>query len=780
MRFPPLAVWAAALAAALAADGHAEGAAEPAATGAPAPHAGADALAPSRDLAPLPRGEAPGARPAFIRAQRLQARPDLEAVAEGEVEFRRGPVVIRAERVEYDLPADRARVQGGVQFESEGVRVRGRELELLLQRQIGMLLAPDFDLLALGAGGRAERLDFLGPGRMATLNALYTSCPRDCPQEPDWVLQAERVHIDLDAGMGEADGAVLRFLGAPILALPAISFPLGETRKSGWLPPSFNIDNRSGVELAVPYYWNIAPHRDATLAPRLASRRGFGLDAEFRYLEPTFDGELRLDALPEDRLTGTSRGSLRWHHEARLPWSVRAQVDVARVADEQWWRDFPNRSLALTSRLLPSRLALERSIDGPAMEGVAYGRAGYWQVQQDAEAPIQSPYQRSPQVGLRLAGRLEHWQWNVEGEYNRFTLPGNDVSPVPRTTSGERVHLLAGIARPWRAPGWWVVPKLSLNAAQYDAASMAPGAGSTARAIPTFSVDAGLELEREAEAFGRRLHQTLEPRLVYVNTPYRAQSQYPSYDAWAKDFNFMSIYGDNAFSGVDRVADYHQITAGATTRLVDAASGAEALRLGLAQRYLLRPQQVAPGADGSPDGPPLEQRFSDALLLGSTSVLPGWTLDAAVQYSPEVQRAVRSILGARYSPGRLRTVGVGYRYTRGLTEQVALGWQWPLLERAVADRPAGGCGGSWYSVGRVAYSMKDNQITDAIAGLEYDAGCWIARFVLESQSIGRSEATTRVLLQLELAGLSRIGSNPLRVLKENVPGYQTLREERTP
>ena len=58
--------------------------------------------------------------------------------------------------------------------------------------------------------------------------------------------------------------------------------------------------------------------------------------------------------------------------------------------------------------------------------------------------------------------------------------------------------------------------------------------------IPTFSVDAGLELERDTTLFGRALHQTLEPRLLYVNTPYRAQSQLPNYDSAAKDFNFVS------------------------------------------------------------------------------------------------------------------------------------------------------------------------------------------------------------------------------------------------
>jgi LPS-assembly protein len=738
----------------------------------------AAALTPSRALQPPPRGEAGRQLPIVLRARTLQGQLDIDAAAVGDVELQRGALSIRADRLSYDIAEDRARASGSVRIDTGVAWFSGPEVELAVQRFEGHFLDPRYELVEIGAGGRAERVDFLGPGRSQAFNATYTSCPRDGPDEPAWVLKADRVQVDLDANEGVADGAVLRFLGTPILALPVIGFPLGDARKSGWLPPSLNIDNRSGFELSVPYYWNIAPNRDATLAPRIMSRRGFGLDAEFRYLETHHEGELRLDMIPDDRVAGIARGSLQWVHASRLPWGLEARADVARVSDADWWRDFPNRSLSLTTRLLPGRLAVERPFSDAGIEALAYARLTKWQVQPDASAPIETPFERSPQLGVRASGRGGWLHWEVEAEYNRFTVATNDAASPP-AQGGDRVHLLGSVSLPWRPPGAWVVPKLGVNAAAYDSASLAPGSGlSPTRVIPTFSVDAGIELERETEAFGMRLRQTLEPRLLYVNTPYKAQSGYPSYDAWAKDYNFVSAWSDNPFAGVDRVADTHQIVGGITTRLVDRASGAEALRLGLVQKVLLRTQQVAPQADGRPDGPPLEQRFSDALLLGSTSVVPGWALDAAAQYSPDIQRTTRSLLGVRYSRGPFRNVGAVYRYSRGLTEQVGLGWQWPLLERTPAAGGGSACQGSWYSVGRLSYSLKDRRLTDSILGVEYDAGCWIGRVVVESVAIGRSEASTRLLLQLELVGLSRLGTNPIKLLRDNVPGYQVLREDR--
>ncbi|MBK6469485.1 MAG: LPS-assembly protein LptD [Betaproteobacteria bacterium] len=765
MRITPLAVAAGLLAGA----GVARAQSAPTPPDAPA---SAPGLQPSRSLQPLPRGEAARQLPIVLQADRIRSQPDLETVAEGRVEFRRGGTVIKAGRLAYDVAQDLASATGGVSVSRGAALYTGPELQLHVQRFEGFFLEPRFEFFQLGAGGHADRIDFLDSARSRATHAEYTSCPRDGPEEPAWILRTDSVSLDLERNEGVAEGAVLRFLGTPILALPALSFPLSDARKSGWLPPSINTDNRSGIELAVPWYWNIAPQRDATLTPRLITRRGLGLDSEFRYLEARDEGAVNLDWLPKDRLTGSSREALQWSHLGRLTTGTRYSTELVRVSDDEWWKDFPSAGRSLTPRLLAARAAVEHPfLAGPA-DGLFYARALKWQVLQASEETVTSPYERTPQVGLRMGGQRGAWQYDAEAEYNRFTLPGGVDARAGRP-EGERLHLLGHVSHAWRQPGSWFVPRLSLNAAAYRQAEV-----QARRVIPTISIDAGLELERRTQAFGRELQQTLEPRLLYVRTPYRAQSQLPNYDAAAKDFNFVSIYTDNQFSGVDRVNDANQLTAGVTTRFVDARSGAEVLRLGLVQRVLFQPQRVTAQPDGTPDGEPLEQRLSDALLLGSTSVFPAWTLDAAVQYSPDIQRSVRAIVGARYSPGPLRTVSATYRTARGLNEQVELGWQWPVYGATRAGQRDASCKGAWYSVGRVNYSLKDSRVTDSVLGLEYDAGCWIGRFVAERLSTGRSEATTRLMLQLELVGLSRIGSNPLKVLKENIPGYRLLREER--
>jgi LPS-assembly protein len=738
--------------------------------------------------------------PIELTADRLSTTTDRETVAEGDVRLRQGGLLIRADWLSYRPPTDRAAAHGGVLIEREGAVYRGRAVELSVRDFSGWFEAPEFEFPLLGTRGQASRIDFASRTRLSAADARYTSCPRpaagsDPEAEPDWQLLARRVTMDFDANEGRAEGARLRFQGVSILALPRMSFPVTGARKTGWLPPTMRLDSRSGFELSVPWYANLAPDRDLTLAPRIITRRGVGLDAEYRYLAADHAGQLQTEWLPDDRLAGRSRGLLGLRHQHQLGALGTLRVAGLRVSDDDWWKDFARPDGLLTPRLLASSARLDRPFGVGVLALNAYVQVQDWQVLQDVDAPIVAPYSRRPRLGLsgrsvggsagrnRLLGPLE---LSFTTEINRFERPHDDVAGL--RPEGWRWHAVGQLALPWQRGGLSIVPRLGLNAASYRTDEpMADGRTQASRLIPTLSLDAGLAFEREAPLwlFGRALRQTLEPRLLWVRTPYRRQDLLPNFDSYGKDFNLSSIYTTNAFSGIDRVSDAHELTAGATSRLIDPDSGAELLRVGVAQRFRFADQRIAPQADGDVDGPVQERRVSDVLLLGSTTLLPRWTLDASMQYSPDIGRLQRSIVGASYTPGPYRTVSGRYRLARGVSEQFELGWQWPLNapaghSRSVANAGSGACTGTWYAVGRINYSLKDSRVTDSLFGTEYDAGCWILRMVAERQSTGSSAATTRLMLQLELVGLSRLGSNPLQVLKDNIPGYRLLRDADEP
>ncbi len=565
-------------------------------------------------------------------------------------------------------------------------------------------------------------------------------------------------------------------LKVPILPVPAMSFPLSDKRKSGLLPPTFGIDNVSGVELTLPYYWNIAPNRDATLYPTLMTKRGVDLAGEFRYLEPSYRGTWRANMLPNDRVRDRDRWGYAVKHDQffQLPaiGGVGLNVNVNRVSDDDYWRDFSRNTASLTQRLLA----------GEAQLGWWHGdfsltaRTLKWQTLQDPTAPITPPYDRAPQVTGRwsrqnLTGGLEA---SVETDYSRFMSD-------PRQTqqpNAQRTFTLAQVSRTWGAPGWFITPKAQVHATHYSFEEpISTGQRSRSRVVPTFSLDSGLIFERDTSFFGRAFRQTLEPRAFYVYTPFREQNTLPNYDSAYNDFNFATIWTENPFGGHDRIADNNLLTVGATSRLLDPDTGAEAARFGVAQRFRFEDQNVT-----LPFGQPVSERLSDILFGASLNLVPKWTLDTTLQFNPKTDRSVRSTIGGRYSPGNYRVVSAAYRLQRDFSEQIDVGWQWPLNDlwgdRGKNLGPGLGEGeGRWYSVGRLNYSLRDRRLVDAVVGLEYDAGCWLGRIVFERLQAGTTNSNKRVLFQLEFVGFSRLGSNALQTLRDNIPRYQYLREQ---
>jgi LPS-assembly protein len=756
-------------------------------TAAAAPAATAPELTPPlRSIRQLPARAGPRGA-VVLKALNLKGQLGGLLSLEGDAELRHGDTLLRAPELSYDERKDEVQTPGRVAIEHLGNRLSGQQLRLQLDAFVGELLDPSYTLSLTGGSGRAERMDFLGEQRLRASQATYSSCPRVEGETPAWELRTEQLELDLPANEGRARGAVLRFQGVPILAAPSFSFPLTSERKSGWLPPHFSADNRSGVELAVPYYFDLAPNYDLTLTPFVMTRRGFGSDVELRGLQGWGSGALNLSLLPHDRVAGERRWSARFAGEAQ-PWAG-AQIDAKAetVSDAEFWKDLRRRIDSPTPRLLERDLRAGQQFSAWGLNGEAYLRAQTWQVAQTAieSEQIQAPYQRAPQLGLRLRNQTDvdllagflptlgqpRLETALELEYNRFTLPR---AALPgQDQGGERIHLLGSIALPFVDSAWWLVPKLAVNSARYRSLlPLSTGSKAAQRTVPTVSLDAGMVLERDTRLGGRSLIQSLEPRLLYVHTPYRAQDHLPLYDSAPLDFNVESLFATNAFSGVDRVSDARQLSFGGTSRWLNPQDGEELLRIGLVQRYQFQPQRI------TADPGTVNRRFSDVLLAGAAHLRKPWWLDAALQFDPDSDRSVRSVLRARYSPGDYRTVSLAYRLTRNQSEQLDLAWQWPLTKARAKGKD--GCGGGWYSAGRVQYSLRESRVTDSLVGLEYDAGCWVLRMGVERLSTGLAEANTRFLLQLELVGLSRIGSNALKVLRDNVPGYRPLASDSGP
>ncbi|WP_440532509.1 LPS-assembly protein LptD [Variovorax sp. YR566] len=726
-------------------------------------------------------------RPSLVDGDKLSGRPDLEVVVEGNASLRRGDTRITADRLEYQPPGDLATATGNVHLNQAGNVYEGPELHLKVESFEGFFNHVRYTLLANGGHGEADRIDFVDPKVSVARHVTYTTCLRENYSSwvPAWMLTAVTMATDTDTNLATATDAQISFLGVTTPSIPSVSFPLSNARQSGLLPPVIGYDTTNGFEYLQPYYWNIAPNRDLTLYPEIMTSRGVNLGTEFRYLEKTYSGQIRVDEMPSDSLRGINRWGLWAQHNQQLdpkPFgldSLSTSFNINRVSDDDYWRDF-SHTPTLTSRTLTN----EFDLNWTKGDWSGQARTLAYQTLQYAASPIAPSYNRVPQItanynkydwhGFDVSGTLDYTRFEIDSAYSP-TLNGI------KQPNGERMVGNLQISRPWVTPGGYVIPKLLLHTAAYQLDSaLASGATSITSVVPTVSLDSGLVFERDTNLFGRAWRQTLEPRAFYVHTPYRDQSQLPVYDTAANDISFATLYTENAFSGNDRVSDTNTLTTGVSTRLIDPTTGAESARFGIAQRFRFSDQNVT-----LPSGTAVTDRAGDFIVGGLVHWNPKWSVDGIAQYNMDTGKSSRDALTLRYTPAPYHTLTAAFRYQADSsstaddgTKTVDFNWQWPLSEltRGLFGNKSPTDPGRWYAVGRLSYSLHDHAMSDSLIGAEYNACCWVGRVVLERLVSGRTTPDTRLMFQIQFNGFGNVGSNPTSTLLQNIQGYQPLNQ----
>lgn len=702
------------------------------------------------------RKPADAGAPVTINAERIEGYANQETSASGNAELIQGEVSVRAERLRYVYATDEVQASGGVRLMRGGDRMSGTGLRLRMHDNVGQFDQADYEFGLQGragyapvrARGKADVIKFESKDHYRLQNATFSTCKAG---QEDWYLQVGELELDMTRDLGVARRGKLVFKDTPIVYVPWVNFPLHNQRKTGFLPPTIGSSGKSGVEVSTPFYINLAPNRDLTLAPRELSKRGLQLSAQFRYLDRDYDGDARVEELSNDRLRNINRYATTIVHNQRFSSNLSGYLNINKVSDDNYFRDLSSRINITSQTTLPR-------------DGMLTYRGGWWtasaraqrfQTLQDPASPVVEPYGRLPQFTLNAARQdMGGVDLALAGEYVKFYHPTSVV--------GSRLMLYPSASLPLMTPGAYLTPKLGFHSTGYSLERNAAGVpDAMRRALPIASVDGGLTFERDTRFLGQSLRQTLEPRLYYLYVPARDQSRIPLFDTGLADFNYAQIFSENLFNGNDRIADANQLTVAATTRFLSPRSGQELMKATFGQRFYFRDQQVT--LDNAT--PARTDRTSDLLAAASGRISRYWSMEGALQYNPHRNFFQRLGGAVRYQPEVAKVLNLGYRFTRDSLNQIDVSAQWPL-------------GGGWYGVGRYNYSTRDNRLVESLGGFEYNAGCWIGRVVMQRFAAATGNSTSALFVQLELNGFSRIGSNPLETLKRDIPGYGRLNQMR--
>jgi LPS-assembly protein len=701
-----------------------------------------------------------------VQAEDVHYEAAGTSVLKGRVSIRQPGRRIDADRAELTGNRDEGSFSGNILIAEPGLVLTGDEAEFDFVTQQARIRRTEFVSSAINARGRADEIRRDENGLLTIARGEYSTCP---PDDRTWAFEANNIRLNQESGRGEVRNATLKIKDVPVLWLPYFNFPIDDRRQSGILIPRFGNTNDGGFDFALPVYLNLAPNFDATLTPRVMTRRGAMMEGEFRYLLPWLgEGKLEGGFLPQDNLyQERDRKILSWEHRGQLSPRLQLNTDVNYVSDNAYFIDL-GTDLSVTNTAFQERRGeLIYSQDNWTLLGRVQG----FQTIDPLILDISKPYARLPQLLLTGGRRVARgWQPTLRTELVHFERVVDDASGPE--INGTRYRMDPAISYQMSAPWGHLTPSAQLRTLSYNlvGTGVRGDYDNENVAAPSFGLDGGLVFERSQGPYV----QTLEPRAFYLFAPYTEQNHLPNFDTATTTFSYQQLFRDSRFSGGDRLDDANQLALGLTSRVIAADSGEEVVRASVGQIQYYRPRKVRL----DPMLPIVVAETSNFAAQLAAPIGRGWSSTADALWTPNLDHSTQFSVNFNYLPeSRDRLANIGYNFRR---EDPALAQEALRQASFSLVQPLGP---HWQALGLWQYDLRGDENQETVLGLQYEACCWRVRFFdrrfladPDDLSAGARRERHAFFVEIELKGLAGFSSGIKSLLSNNIFGYNQLAE----
>jgi LPS-assembly protein len=698
----------------------------------------------------------------------------------GDVILSQGSRSIKASRAEFNRSTNALLLTDNIEAREPGLLLRAGNASINTETNLGHFDKALFVMHEQNFRGTADVIERSTASTLELKNGSITQCT---PDDELWSIKSASILLDTEEGMGTAKHARLNVKDVPVLYIPYFSFPIDDRRKTGFLNPSFGSSNDNGFEVTAPYYFNIAPSFDATLAPHFIEKRGTMIEAELRHLNRFGLWQLAGSHLKDDQFTETPTPNEindvppqenRWianlDHSGNV-FGISTRIDYSKVSDEDFFSDLATDSLEVkrTSHL-NQQISLGYDLDNWQIELTA-------QDHQTVDELLTSQYQLMPRFSVErnFTGASFEPDWQVAAEFTDFQHD-ESIADGGKFITGERTFAEAGFSYPMRWAAGFVIPTAKIRSISYKLDDVtAGGEDSPSATAPLATLDMGLIFERDFKLNDSNYLQTLEPRVYYLYSEFQEQDEAPDFDTRELNFSYSQLFRDNRFSGHDRLSDADQVSIGVTSRFINDSTGQELLTVSLGQIFYFEDRQIQinnanPTQSSSAIASEILYQPSEKLWL-SNSLL----------WDSRENKINEGGLGLHYQTNGNSLYNLGYTYRRlGTTSPVTgrrdLSQIDTSMALALTDR--------WSLYGRQRYDIDEHSTLDQLAGLQYEDCCWMVRLLYQEgvQQQFRDELTGQLvvendsafILEFQLKGLGSLGNKAINLLNESILGYEDL------
>jgi LPS-assembly protein len=201
-------------------------------------------------------------------------------------------------------------------------------------------------------------------------------------QDPKTSIKADSAEMNLDKDI-------------PVFYTPYLWASLIKERQTGFLMPLVSNSSTRGLSLSVPFYWNIAENRDATVVLDAFSKRGLGTGLEYRFIEPGGSSGKFWGYHIKDTELKKDFWEVRGPYENRGPDGAGGYVDVNYINEKDFYQVYSSRWDVQILRYLESVGEFNLPLDNSRF----YLLAQYRQDLQNDSSPVP---QRLPEAGYIL------------------------------------------------------------------------------------------------------------------------------------------------------------------------------------------------------------------------------------------------------------------------------------------------------------------------------------------------------------------------------------------
>jgi LPS-assembly protein len=638
------------------------------------------------------------------------------------------------------------------------------------------------------AHGKASNMIQTDQFKYILKDATYTTCP---PTKHTWEISAKNITLNKKTNRGVSKHTVMRVLGLPVFYFPYFSFPLGDQRQSGLLYPSITYNSNDGINLGVPYYFNLAPNYDDTFTPIYYEKRGVMVYNQFRLLTQKSSWINNIYYTPRDAKTHTDRyfGDLTAKYKFNTNWSSNLLYQTASDAD--YFSDF-NDSTPENTNIV----TLERSAN------LAFHNANWdfnalvsdYDVVNKSLSVANTPYNRLPDISVNYDS-IYTWHgfsFNINDDFTYFQKESR-LNQTP-SVIGMRAYAIPDLKWQLDKPYAFINQDIrgfarSYQDLKYPTGSTGGKPKSTNTIIPQYQLISGLNFARNFLSNQNKYQQTLTPKIGYLYTPYRDQNSLPIFDSSVIGDSYGQLFSNRSFSGYDRIQNASKIAYALITSITN--KDYPILDFGVGQTYYIQDRKVGV-CDTSTSScltseiPNIKQKFSDVADNLTYHISPQWkfSLDNTYDFNFNRLDSLSYLLQYNKDPKHLANIEYSmsrYDYGSLSNEQISSGTPPPRNSQVIGSfiwqlTPP------WHLLGRWNYSLSKHKSIDMFAGISYDSCCWFSSlgFRRFRDSVAdpnnpndySGRLNTSFMIQFELKGLGSLSSAQLSKMAGNIPGYK--------